>query len=288
MKGNTSFQIRSMDLRDLPFAIELSGQAGWNQTEKDWRFLFDNPMNKCVVVESGAKLAGTATALSYGKRLAWIGMVLISKESRGQGAGRLVFDHILGELKDVESIKLDATPAGYPLYRRSGFEDELEICRMTNDVLKDFTIWRHESCIEKITKETFTGVIKYDEGIFGVSRAFLLDYFLKNYPGKCFLLRRDKEICGYMLGRDGIRYNYIGPVYAGSTGDARLLISEALRSLKGKAVALDIMKDKLELTEWLQSVGFSIQRSFVRMSFRSNKYRGKPEHQYLISGPEFG
>ncbi|HPJ58736.1 MAG TPA: GNAT family N-acetyltransferase [Bacteroidales bacterium] len=277
-----------MNIHDLPLALELSRQEGWNQTGKDWNFLLSNTQNKCVVVESGGRLAGTATALNYDNRVAWIGMVLINKELRGQGAGRLVFDHILGELKDIESIKLDATPAGYPLYRRSGFEDELEICRMTNGSLTNLTIREPGSCIEKITEETLPEVIKYDEAVFGVNRTSLLNYFLDNYPDKCYLLRRDKKICAYMLGRDGIRYNYIGPVYAGKTADARLLISEALGSLKGKAVALDIMKDKQELTEWLQSVGFSIQRCFVRMVFRSNKYRGRPEHQYLISGPEYG
>lgn len=277
-----------MNIQDLPSAMELSRQEGWNQTGKDWSFLLNSSLNKCVVVESGGRIAGTAIALNYDNKLAWIGMVLIDKELRGQGAGRLVFDNVLGQLDDIESIKLDATPAGYPLYHRSGFEDEFEIYRMTNGSFENSLIRETDSCIENITGEVLPGVINFDKEIFGVDRTFLLEYFLNNYPGKCFLLRRENKVCGYILGREGVRYNYIGPVFVSSTADAILLVSEALRSLKGKAVALDVLYDKQELTEWLQSVGFSIQRSFVRMFFRSNKYKGNPKSQYLISGPEFG
>ncbi|MBN1108166.1 MAG: GNAT family N-acetyltransferase [Bacteroidales bacterium] len=277
-----------MNIQDLSSATELSGQEGWNQSVKDWSFLLSNSLNKCAVVESDGKVAGTATALNYDNRVAWIGMVLINKELRGQGAGRLVFDHILGKLHDVESIKLDASKAGYPMYRRSGFEDETEIYRMANASFDKSVIRETDSCIERITKEDIPGVINFDKAIFGVDRTFLLEYLFNSYSGKCFLLRRENKICGYMLGRDGLRYNYIGPVFVSNTDDAILLISEALRSLDGKAVALDILDDKRELTGWLQSVGFSIQRSFVRMFFRSNKYKGRQEHQYLIAGPEFG
>jgi hypothetical protein len=139
-----------------------------------------------------------------------------------------------------------------------------------------------------VTKEYLPEIIMYDEGIFGVNRAYVLESIFHNYPLKSFMIRRNGSISGYILGRDGIRYNYIGPVFARSGDDAAMLIRQALQSLISKPVALDIMGDKTELAEWLQSIGFTIQRSFVRMYYKSNRYCGIVKNQYLIGGPELG
>ncbi len=122
MQESTSFKVRAMNLNDLTSAMNLSYSEGWNQTEKDWRLLLDNPANICLIVEAGGNMVGTATAMNYCNKVAWIGMVLIDKDFRGHGAGKLILNYLIDKLKNFDSIKLDATPAGYPLYLKSGFE----------------------------------------------------------------------------------------------------------------------------------------------------------------------
>jgi GNAT superfamily N-acetyltransferase len=277
-----------MNHGDIPSAMDLSYSEGWNQTEKDWRLLLDNPANICMVVESGTRIIGTSTALNHSNKVAWIGMVLIDKNYRGLGAGRLIFDHLLKKLDHFDSVKLDATPAGYPVYRKSGFADELTIYRMTTNSCQNIPKEDLRSEIESITSETISDIIKYDENIFGINRQYVLNTLLQNYPEKAFLIKRNKKICGYIMGRDGIRFNYLGPVFAHSEDDARALIGKALTSMNKKPVALDILEDKNGLAEWLQTAGFAIQRSFVRMYLKSNKYCGIVKNQFLISGPELG
>jgi hypothetical protein len=46
---------------DLNQAISLSISEGWNQTEKDWKLLLENPGNICIVAEYDNKVIGTAT-----------------------------------------------------------------------------------------------------------------------------------------------------------------------------------------------------------------------------------
>ena len=104
---------------------------GWNQTMKDWRLLLDNPDNVCIVAEKDNRVAGTATALNHGNKVAWIGMVLVDKSLRGQGAGKMLLENIINRLQHIKSVKLDATPAGEPLYRKLGFIAEYKIFRMT-------------------------------------------------------------------------------------------------------------------------------------------------------------
>jgi hypothetical protein len=91
-----------------------------------------------------------------------------------------------------------------------------------------------------------------------------------------------------MFGRDGVRFNYIGPVFAFSHDSARILILKALESLNNQPVTLDILQDKEELIKWLESLGFIKQRHFIRMYLRSNSYCGLIKYQHLISGPDYG
>jgi len=273
---------------DLGEAFELSSTEGWNQTEKDWRLLIENPVNTCLVAEFGNRVAGTATAINYSDKVAWIGMVLVDETLRGQGAGKMLLKEIIGRLEHVESIKLDATPAGEPLYKSLGFVTEYSIIRMTNGSLEYDN--SNESTNEslKITQNNLHDVIEMDNLIFGANRSYLLNVLFKNYPEKAFLLGQENKFLGYILGRDGTRFNYVGPVNATSTGSAMILIKQAFKSLINKPVALDILQDKEELIMWLESAGFVKQRHFSRMYLKINPYPGIVKNQYLISGPEFG
>lgn len=288
MPDNFTFKIRPMITNDLNQAISLSNSEGWNQTEKDWKLLLENPINICIVAEYDNKVIGTATALNHSDKIAWIGMVLVDKSFRGRGVGKRLLTNIIGALKNVDSIKLDATPAGLPLYQKLGFIDEYKIYRMINPELHSFKKQPFNYEPVNIDQKSFSDVLKLDKRIFGNARTYLLQTLLRNYPAKAYLIKRNKKIDGYMFGRDGVRFNYIGPVFAFSHDSARILISKALESLNNQPVALDILQDKEDLIKWLESLGFVKHRHFIRMYLKSNSYSGLIEYQYLISGPEFG
>jgi GNAT superfamily N-acetyltransferase len=282
------FTVRLMTTDDLGQALALSAAEGWNQTEKDWRWLLENPDNICIVAEKDNKVAGTATAMIHSGKIAWIGMVIVDKALRGQGAGKILMTQIIGKLKHIESIKLDATPAGQPLYKSLGFIDEYRLFRMTNPSHSTFGYQPSEDIPERITSEVAEDIFTQDGKIFGVYRRYLLSKLMEDYPEKAFFIKNSYMHDGYVLGRDGSRFNYIGPLCADSFESARSLISKSLRSLINKPVALDVPEEKGEFINWLESSGFIRQRYFIRMYLHKNPYPGLPEKQYLISGPEYG
>ncbi len=288
MSANRVFSIRPMSGDDLVKALNLSVAEGWNQTETDWRFLLENPYNVCIVAESGNRVAGTATALVHSGKVAWIGMVLVDKSLRGMGAGKMLMSEIIHRLGEIESVKLDATPAGHPLYESLGFIDEYTIFRMTTTSLK--SPGSRSACAVplRLTSERLQPVIERDKLIFGVSRDYLLQHLAYEFPEKTLSYSGSKNSWGYVLGRNGTRFAYIGPLCASSMDIAADLISNALKHLVNQPVALDILSDKTELIMLLESLGFVRQREFTRMYLRENPYPGRPEYQYLISGPEFG
>lgn len=288
MSQNQNFNIRPMTGEDLPRSLALSVAEGWNQTEKDWRLLLEGPGNICIVAEKDGNVAGTATALVHSEKVAWIGMVIVDKALRGQGAGKALMTHLINKLNHVPCIKLDATPAGQPLYESLGFIPEYRLFRMTKTSAGTINLVPRDIHPENITPEVAEEIITMDKGIFGVNRSYLLKKLLADYPDKAFYLRTGDRPAGYILGREGSRFSYIGPLCADSLETARALISMSFRSLVNKHIALDVPEDKEKFIHWLESDSFVKQRHFVRMYLAKNPYPGNPKSQYLISGPEYG
>ncbi len=277
-----------MMISDVDQAMGLSTAEGWNQTEPDWKLLVENPDNVCIVAENYGRIIGTATALNHSGRVAWIGMVLVDKSMRGKGAGKLLMTEIINRLSHVESIKLDATPAGQPLYKSLGFNDEYVIHRMTTSSLKSIEYRYSGEKPMNLKKEWLSRITDRDSSVFGVDRNYLLNRLYSIFPQKAFTFPENNNHWGYIFGRNGTKYNYIGPACASGTEEAKGIISAALDPFHGKSVCLDVLADKTSLISWLESIGFTKQRDFVRMYLNKNPYPGKPEFQYLISGPEFG
>ena len=126
-------QLRLLNSGDLAAAVKLSTSAGWNQTAEDWSMLMQLAPDGCFGIEVDGRLVSTTTLVCYGQRLAWIGMVLTDAEYRGRGfAGRLLAEALdRADSMGVETLKLDATDQGRPLYEKMGFIPEQAIERWT-------------------------------------------------------------------------------------------------------------------------------------------------------------
>src|SRR5436309_3689849 len=126
-------QLRLMTPDDLAAATELSAAAGWNQTPEDWQMLIGLEPHNCFAVEADGRLVSTTTLLCYSQRLAWIGMVLTSANYRGRGFARRLLAAALDRADSlgIETVKLDATDDGKPIYEKFGFNAEQPVERWT-------------------------------------------------------------------------------------------------------------------------------------------------------------
>lgn len=123
--------LRLLTTADLPQALALSTSAGWNQTAADWQRLLDLAPESCFGIELDGCLAATATLLPYGRSLGWLGMVLTRRDYRHRGLASRLVEHALklaGTL-GIETVKLDATDQGQPIYEKLGFAAERRIER---------------------------------------------------------------------------------------------------------------------------------------------------------------
>jgi hypothetical protein len=77
-----NFTLRRLSADDLASADQLRVELGWNQTIRDWKRLLDLCPEGFFVAEQSARVVGTCTTVSYGKALAWIGMMMVHPASR--------------------------------------------------------------------------------------------------------------------------------------------------------------------------------------------------------------
>jgi len=273
---------------DIGKCLHLSGSEGWNQTEQDWMRLVGNSRNICRAAEYEGKIVGTATASNYENEIAWIGMVLVDKAYRGRGISKNLLNALFTGLETCRSVKLDATPAGQPVYQKFGFKDEYLIYRMTGTPEAGFRPEGSGQQPEPVSMKDVSEVIELDSSVFGANRKALLDSMIKDNPGEAWCIRKNGRITAFSIGRKGTRYFQAGPVFTADAGEAMMLISHALSRHTGEPMVVDVLADKADLIRWLNSAGFASQRHFVRMYRYRNPRPGKPGSQHLICGPEFG
>ena len=111
-----------MTIDDLGLGMKLSGQAGWNQTQADWRRFIELEPEGCFVGELNGHSVGTTTTCIF-RKTAWIAMVLVDVNARGKGVGTTLLKHSIDYLegRQVKTIRLDATSLGQPIYEKLGF-----------------------------------------------------------------------------------------------------------------------------------------------------------------------
>ncbi|MDP9230701.1 MAG: GNAT family N-acetyltransferase, partial [Bacteroidota bacterium] len=160
-----------MELSDIGNTMKLSNAEGWNQTEKDWKLLIENSGNVCMLAECGNKVIGTTTAINYSNQVAWIGMVLVDKEYRGQGVSKSLLTTIFKKLESCKSVKLDATPEGQQVYKKFDFKDEYLIARMINLSMKNLPPGdANDKLPEPVQSKHIPEIIALDEIVFGANR----------------------------------------------------------------------------------------------------------------------
>lgn len=276
---------RIMQSEDIPAGLALCRAAGWNQLAREWElFLHLNP-DGCLVATDHNSVVGTVTTIHYQHFFSWIGMVLVDPAYRRQGIGMQLLEKALLVLQNEQTVKLDATPAGREVYLKLDFVEEYPLSRMIS--INTEKKWE-ESNAKPFDKSDLPAVAAFDKEVFGADRSFLLKWMVEGAPQFAFVIKEKKEVQGYCLGRNGHNYTHIGPVIAKNTNFAKNVLSAALNRCIGHSVVLDISRFDPDWKEWLTSMGFAEQRSFIRMYRVSNRFPGIPEKQFALLGPEFG
>lgn len=278
--------IRTFVEDDIPAAMRLSEAAGWNQIEQDWSTVLALAPGGCWVREADGNVVGTVTAISHGQKLAWIGMMLVDPGYRRRGIGRSLMEHALAYFEGaaVETIKLDATDAGYPLYRGLGFRDECLIERWSGIARP---VPRESATPDVRLLMGVEEVSALDQEAFGVSRTAVLRSLRRRCTQECL---RTSE--GYVMARPGSNAHFLGPCVAREAGQARRLIKSILAKHYGETVFWDLLPGNELASDLARELGFTCVRRLKRMwrpgACERNETAPNLAMQFAAAGFEFG
>jgi GNAT superfamily N-acetyltransferase len=124
--------IRVLTPADVPAALHLSNESGWNQREQDWRAAVGMTPGASFCATADGAVVGTCIGIAYGT-FSWIAMMLVDPafQRRGLGAGLLL--RTIDALPPDQPIGLDATAVGRLLYEQHGFHDACSLTRWIAD-----------------------------------------------------------------------------------------------------------------------------------------------------------
>jgi GNAT superfamily N-acetyltransferase len=294
-------EIRLMTIDDLRLGLRLSRQAGWNQTESDWLRFMNMEPEGCFVAELNGCPVGTTTTCIF-EKVAWIAMVLVDKDSRGQSIGTKLLQHALDylDLQKVKTVRLDATDLGRPIYEKLGFVPEYELVRFEGTVptnrnlcgsLKAKGFGDGDSGGKSIPKlrlglPPFEDLIEFDRQMIRTNREKMLSRLFSEFAQNTHIVTNLNKVDGFVTMRPGANAIQIGPCTA-SNNSGPALLSDALSRCAGKAVYVDIPTDNVPAVKIAKSCGLKIQRRFIRM-FRGERIKDNVESIWASSGPEKG
>jgi GNAT superfamily N-acetyltransferase len=271
---------------DVPAALKLSQEPGWNQVAEDWSLMLGPGLTHGVFTEQG-RLVASALSVPYGARYAWIAMVLVTAEFRRRGIATDLMRTCVEELLGRGLVPaLDATPEGRQVYLPLGFKDVYSITRLFSDEDARPGSPRHET-VRPMIEDDLDAVADYDARLCGADRSFILTDLHRRRPEAAFLALQGKEVVGYVLARNGWRSNQIGPLLAETPAIAQNLLAGALGGLSGP-VCIDIGDRHKDLRGWLEDLCFKPQFPFIRMIHGRSEPFDDPNRVFIIAGPELG
>lgn len=325
MSADDDVMFRPMVEADIPAGLELCRASHWNQVERDWRrFLTWDPRCAVVAVRDG-RVIGTVVTVRYAEhrapgmvmgthdgpvaalresrggacRFAWVAMMLVDPGERGRGVGRALLTRGLALLDDVETVRLDATPAGEPLYRTLGFVEESRLTRLQRAAGAGAPPSAVDALglrVRPIQTSDWDAIAALDARVFAADRRAMLEWLSEGAPEYAWVATAPTEprIVGYVFGRRGYNFDHIGPVIADDTDTAARLVRACLTANArrdrdpDRACILDVPVEQTAWRRWLTEAGFVEQRPFLRMSRGRAAPAGEPSILFASLGPEFG
>jgi GNAT superfamily N-acetyltransferase len=278
-------RIRAMQPDDVGLGLDLCRQAGWNQVEADWRRLLALAPGGLFVAEQDGVPCGTASTTCYGKQTAWIGMILVHTDFRRRGIGTALMDRCIEHLRGeaIESIKLDATHLGRPLYLQLGFQDERAIHRYAGPRPPGLSVG---PAVSAVRADDWPAIAKCDLVAFGADRTELLRLFANDGPSA--VVRSGDDLLAYGFAREGFHASFIGPLVAVDTQAARAVAEGLLAQLPDEDVYWDLMPDNEAADQLAASLGFSVARRLTRMYLGDKMNPGDVGLIYGAGGFEVG
>ena len=259
------FHVEKMEVKDVPFAVQIANTMNWNMTPVDFEFNMKLEPNGCFVLFHGQERSGIATCISF-EKVGWFGNLVVKETLRGEGAGKLLIKHALDYLKSegVETVGLYAYPHLLKFYESVGFKSDTEFLVLKG---KARAIPVAQKEVKAAEKQDISKIVDFDCRCFGANRKKLLEAVFVNEDNLCYVSIENGEAVGYVAAKVDDGMAEVGPLMCDVNREveAVMLLKAILSRLNGLDVFCYIPKKEPELINVLYEAGFKEDFRLVRM-----------------------
>jgi hypothetical protein len=194
-------------------------------------------------------------------------------------------EHLLTwmEKQKVPLVKLDASPAGQPLYEKLGFVPLEEVYVFQQRPGR----WDrpYPRGIHLVTAPYLDLITASDTRVFGADRSRLLRALLRTYPVRAFRTMNEQgQLSGYLI----VQAKRIGPWIMNESSDAERLLLAALSLPFDGKVSVITPANNAEAVSLLKRYGFQIVRVNRHMAYGPGMPTGQREKIYGQTSLSFG
>ena len=189
-------EIQKFTDADIEGLVHLQPE-GWPDIRDAFKNYLDYDFCMPVAIKKDRQIVATGTAIEY-NNTGWLAHIIVADNERGKGLGKQIvkylYDYLISKTKN--SILLMASPAGRPLYLKSGFMDVTEYIRYKKP---EESPTKNISEAPVLNEYDKSEILKLDRIISGEDRRNYLSLRLD----KGYCTKRGKTITGYYLPRCG-------------------------------------------------------------------------------------
>jgi len=246
--------LRADDVAPLDRVLQAAYAPPWSSAER-LRLYLAAPQVASFVADDGGAPLGCVFAIDYGK-FGYVSMMGVDPAAQGRGVGRALFAALLawGEARALP-WRLDATPAGAPLYASCGFVDDgaTIVFESAAPVVHD-----SRAAVREATQGDLHAIAALDQRAFGADRRWRLAALFTE-PGATVLLGPGDAFAGVRAS------GLIGPIVAPDSDAAAAVLDAALALQPGVQRRVHASAANRAIVDLLRSRGFSEQRELRHM-----------------------
>jgi GNAT superfamily N-acetyltransferase len=246
--------IRPMTEADLGQAHQLSIEVGWPHRPEDWRLIFEVG-HGFLACDAIGRALGSAMWWPFGEHFATCGMVITSPRLQAQGAGRRLMDTIF-EQSGTRDLRLNATQAGYRLYRSLGFEPIGRVFQHQGRAQDTEPADTGAIAVRSVTEADYDAIARLDCMAYGADRTRVIRALAPLSTGT--LLERDGEPVGFALCRRFGRGHVVGPIVAEDDAAAIALTRPHVQAHEGAFLRVDTAQEQGVFGAYLEACGLTI------------------------------
>jgi N-acetylglutamate synthase-like GNAT family acetyltransferase len=250
---NSILELVQFNKSDIKGLMELSASVGWDYDEYEIGTVLSS--GKIFGHKNAeGKIVSSAAIVLYDNKLASIGMVIVHKEYRGMGLGKVATQKCLDFTSSNTSIMLIATEEGRPLYEKMGFITVDCVHKFLCDEYKPLNK-SGDVTIERFNSNNLTEILKLDKVAFGDKRSKFLQNRI-NQSEQCLVVRDNKaNIIGYGISILGPVNLILGPIVAPESQTAALILDKLASIHQGK-LRIDVPSGNEDFMLFLEQRGF--------------------------------